>query len=85
MTDAVLGGIGLGLVWGWWLIMAASPVQAHIWRSAVVLGLASMVLALGVYLLMGVPALFALAVASGFGATAALVLRVALIRRRADT
>ena len=81
MTDHVVGGIGLGLVWGWWLVIIASPAQAHIWRAAAVLGSSSLALAVGVYLLAGVPALVAAILASGSASIAHIAFKGALRKR----
>ncbi len=81
MTDGVVGGIGLGLVWGWWLVITASPTQTHTWRAAGVLGSSSLALGVGIYLLSGVPALLAAILATGSASTAHIVLKGALRKR----
>ena len=64
MTDPVIGGIGVGLVWGWWLVIVASPSQAHTRHAAAVLGSSTFVFGVGIYLLAGTPSLVAATLAA---------------------
>jgi hypothetical protein len=80
----VLGGVGLGLVWGWWIVMVAGPSASRTIRSAGVVGLASVFLVAGVYGLAGVPAVLGLIVAAGLGVMAGVAVRAELGQGAAD-
>jgi len=82
MTDPVLGGVGLGLVWGWWLVLAASPTRARSARSALVLGSSSLALGAGIALLAGVPSVVAVVLAAGLASTAHIAFKSALRQQR---
>jgi hypothetical protein len=81
----VLGGVGLGLVWGWWIVMVAGPPGSRLIRTAFVVGLASVILVAGVYGLAGLPAVLGLMVAAGSGVMAGVAVRAELDRAAADT
>ena len=81
MTDPVLGGVGLGLVWGWWLVLAASPTRARSARSALVLGSSSLAIVAGIALLAGPPSVVAAIVAAGSASVAHLAFKGALRQR----
>ena len=80
MTGPVLGGIGLGLVWGWLLVMVAWPARADAERTVVALGSASLVLGAGIYALAGVPAVLALGAAAALAAFIGWGVRVEIRR-----
>jgi hypothetical protein len=82
MTDPVLGGVGLGLVWGWWLVLAASPTSARTGRAAVVLGSSSLALGGGIALLAGLPSVVAAVVAAGSASIAHIAFKAALREQR---
>jgi hypothetical protein len=64
MAAAMLGGLGLGLVWGSVLAMLAWPARGQTGRTLAGLGLASLLLTLGIYALFGLPAATALMIAA---------------------
>lgn len=82
MTDPVLGGVGLGLVWGWWLVLAASPTRARTWRSALVLAASSLGLGAGIALLAGLPSVVAAVLAAGSAAMTHVAFKGALRQQR---
>ena len=81
----VLGGVGLGLVWGWWIAMVTPPARVRPVKSAVVLGIASLLLVAGIYGLAGVPAVLGLICAAGLSALTGIAVRAELERARGDT
>jgi len=79
---SVLGGVGLGLVWGWLIAMLMRPAPANpLWR-ALALGLASLLLAAVIYALAGLPATLGLLGASAAAALTGIAFRSQLERNR---
>ena len=79
---AVLGGVGLGLVWGWLVAMVARPAPAKPLASALMLGFASLVLVAGIYGLAGLPAVLGLLGAAGVAVLMGIAVRTELERTR---
>ena len=84
MADPVLGGVGLGLVWGWWLVLVASPMQARSQRAAIVLGSSSLALGAGVAILVGFPSVVAAVVAAVSASIAHIAFKGALRQQHRD-
>lgn len=51
--DPVFGGVGLGLVWGWWIAAVAWAARADLSRALAGLAAMTALLAVGVTLLLG--------------------------------
>jgi len=73
MASAILGGAGLGLVWGSLLVMLAWPARREPGRTLVGLGFASLVLVVAIQAIVGWPGVIAhliaaaVALATGLG------------------
>lgn len=77
----VLGGLGIGVVWGWLLIVVAGPSNRPT-AAVLALGFASILLATSVYALAGWTALVGLGAATVVGALAGIATRAELARAR---
>ena len=78
----MLGGLGIGSTWGWLLVVAAVPTLRRFVPTGVALGLASFLLAAGVYWLAGSDGLAGFVVATIAGAMACVATRAELARIR---
>ena len=76
MAGAILGGVGLGLVWGSLLVMLGWPARREPVRTVVGLGLASLLLVVAVEAIAGLPGATALAAATAVALAAGLAWRV---------
>jgi hypothetical protein len=78
----VLGGLGIGSVWGWLLVVAAAPALNRFLPTGVGLGIASIILAAGVYWLAGSAGVEGFVLATFGGAMAGVATRAELERIR---
>jgi NhaP-type Na+/H+ or K+/H+ antiporter len=78
----VLGGLGIGVVWGWLLVGLAAPSRNRPTVAILALGFASILLATAVYALAGWTALVGLGAATVVGALAGIATRAELARGR---
>ena len=78
---ALLGGMGLGLVWGW-LIGGRHVTPVHRWRTLLVALGATAAVGATAAAVAGIPALISFAVASGAGGIAHRALLRELAARR---
>ena len=76
----VLGGVGLGLVWGWWLVIVAAPTPARSITGILILGIASVLLVAGVVGIGGSAAAVGFLAASGAAVFVAVAIREELVR-----
>ena len=74
----VLGGIGIGIVWGWLLVDVAAPAMNQPVATGLALGVASILLAAAVYGLAGWAALLALVAAALVGALIRIAIKADL-------
>ena len=81
MAGAVLGGIGLGLVWGSLLAMLAWPERREPGRTLVGLGSASVLLVVAIHAIVGSPGAVALGIAASAALAVGLAWRAARLRQ----
>lgn len=79
---AVLGGVGVGLVWGWLVAMVVRPASAARAPSIFLAAFATLLLVAGIYSLAGLPAALGLVCAAGVAALTGIAVRSELERNR---
>lgn len=82
MTDQVLGAVGLGLVWGWWLVLVVTPAQVLTLRAALLLASSSLIVAAGIALLADAQSLLEAVLASALAAAGHLAFKGAIRQQR---
>jgi len=80
----VLGGVGLGLVWGWCIVVLVPAAPARPFSNAFALGVASLLLVAGILGLAGGPAAFGLVGGAGVAALIGIAVRAELSRARSS-
>jgi len=78
----VLGGLGIGSVWGWLLVVAAAPVANRFVPTGLGLAVGSLLLGASIYWLAGSEGVAGFMVASFVGAVTCFVTRAELHRIR---